>query len=729
VAGRIEPPRPGPAPAASATPPGLSATPDLGALLQGLRRRWIAFVLLGGLLGTLAGGTAWAALTPKHVAFAQIRVGYHEEKFFGPAQGAGQGDFKTRLQTTANEVMSRPVIKAALKRDEVRRLNLEAIDPYPETWVAERITVDFKESSELLTIMVSTDDPVTSATLANAIKESFMEVIVEKRKDEATRKVTELENAKDQASAKLQKLKAAYEKETKDTPDAATWQVRRQEAGMALRDARQQQLQSGFKLAEAVANLEAFDLRTKTGADGKPPALSVKALVAKAMNADADVKRLRDRIEQLENVLERYAGNPGLPTAYRARERIASLQRQVEKRRQAIEEDIKEAGAPGVPGAMSAAETAFVRTQLKKTADAWATQDKGLKEEIDRLTKEVTRTPIRIAEAERLLEDIHSLEKVADELNRKFTQEQVELKAAQRITPYQDAEPMKKDIKKQVLATAVSPLAVLFAVGTGLAWFDYRQRRVRTAGQLSRGLGIRVVGAVPEVPNLERQLVGPSGELVLEGHPVLESIDALRTFLLHEADVHATRVVMVTSAAGGEGKTTLASHLATSLARAGRKALLIDADLRRPSVHELFELPTQPGFSEVLLGEVEATEACQETSLDGLFVIPAGQWDREVLQALARDGLVGVFEKLQQEFDFIVIDSHPVLPATDSLLLGRQVDAVILSVRREVSQMPKVYAAAQRLGALGVRVLGAVVHGTDPEEVFTNPATPEAATV
>ena len=87
---------------------------------------------------------------------------------------------------------------------------------------------------------------------------------------------------------------------------------------------------------------------------------------------------------------------------------------------------------------------------------------------------------------------------------------------------------------------------------------------------------------------------------------------------------------------------------------------------------------------------------------------------------MSRDGLEGVFERLAEEFDFIVIDSHPVLAATDSLLIGRQVDAVILSVLREVSQMPRVYAAEQQLAALNIRVLGAVVNGTNPEEVFAS---------
>ncbi len=120
----------------------------------------------------------------------------------------------------------------------------------------------------------------------------------------------------------------------------------------------------------------------------------------------------------------------------------------------------------------------------------------------------------------------------------------------------------------------------------------------------------------------------------------------------------------------------------------------------------------------MLLGEVDTVDAILATNQDGLMVMPAGQWDREVLQSLARGGAIAALEKLKEEFDFIIVDSHPVLAATDSLLLGQAVDAVILSVLRDVSQTPRVYAAAQRLNSLGIRVLGAVVNATDPDELY-----------
>src|SRR5262249_52675958 len=154
-----------------------------------------------------------------------------------------------------------------------------------------------------------------------------------------------------------------------------------------------------------------------------------------------------------------------------------------------------------------------------------------------------------------------------------------------------------------------------------------------------------------------------------------------------------------------EGKTTLASNLALSLARAGRRTVLVDCDLRRPAAHQLFEQTLQPGFSEILLNEVELCEAVRPTTTDEcLWLLPAGQWDREVIQELARDGLADIFDRLREEFDFVIVDSHPVLPATDALLIGQHVDAVLVSLLRDVSQSPRVYAACQRLATLSIRV-------------------------
>ena len=366
----------------------------------------------------------------------------------------------------------------------------------------------------------------------------------------------------------------------------------------------------------------------------------------------------------------------------------------------------------------------FLKAQLDRDAAKLTKSLSGLDVDIKDMEGKAEKIGAWNNDLERQREEIAQLSKVLGKIGDEKEMLAVELKAPARVTVWQNADLQKRDLKKQALAAIAAPVGVILFVCMGVAWLDVRQRRVRSAGEVATGLGIRVVGAVPGVPHLERRLVGPNGETELEGHPVLDSFDSIRTQLLRDDGAESARVLLVTSAASGEGKTTLAGHLAGSLARAGRKTLLIDGDLRRPSVHQLLELPQQPGLSEVLLGEVEAADAVQNTAQDGLAVVTAGQWDREVMQALSRDGLEGIFEKLREEFDFIIVDSHPVLTATDSLLIGQHCDAVILSVLRDVSRTPQVYAASQKMTALGIRVLGAVVNGADPGEVFASAPAP-----
>src|SRR5262249_54372638 len=137
----------------------------------------------------------------------------------------------------------------------------------------------------------------------------------------------------------------------------------------------------------------------------------------------------------------------------------------------------------------------------------------------------------------------------------------------------------------------------------------------------------------------------------------------------------------------------------------------IDGDLRRPAVHRLFGLSNERGLGEVLRGEVEADDAIQEGLVDGLSVMTAGQSGREGVLALAREGGDGLLERPKGGVDFVLIASAPVLPVADSQLIGQSVDGVIFSVMRDVSRLPEVYAACERLALLRVRILGAVVNG------------------
>jgi capsular exopolysaccharide synthesis family protein len=247
----------------------------------------------------------------------------------------------------------------------------------------------------------------------------------------------------------------------------------------------------------------------------------------------------------------------------------------------------------------------------------------------------------------------------------------------------------------------------------GVALWEFRSRKVNSASEVAEGLGLNVLGSLPALPpRLRRPAAGGAAprDLRLQNQ-MTEAVDAVRTLLLHQSRAGALQVVMVTSPGGGEGKTSLASQLAASLARAWRKTLLVDGDLRSPAAHKLFDVPLEPGLSEVLRDEVKIGDVVRPTPLSRLWMVPAGNWDSHAVQALAQDGVRGLLAQLKGEYEFIIVDSCPVLPVADSLLLAQHVDAVIFSVLRDVSRLPAVHAAHQRLSALGVRTLGAVVIG------------------
>src|SRR5262249_47327868 len=121
----------------------------------------------------------------------------------------------------------------------------------------------------------------------------------------------------------------------------------------------------------------------------------------------------------------------------------------------------------------------------------------------------------------------------------------------------------------------------------------------------------------------------------------------------------------------------------------------------------------RPGLSEVLRGEVVLTDAVRPGPVENLAVLPAGQRDERTLQALARGRAGAVWDELKETYEFIVIDSPPVLPVADALLIGQQADGVVFSVLQEVSRLPSIYAAYERLTMLNIRILGAVVNGSE----------------
>jgi capsular exopolysaccharide synthesis family protein len=213
-----------------------------------------------------------------------------------------------------------------------------------------------------------------------------------------------------------------------------------------------------------------------------------------------------------------------------------------------------------------------------------------------------------------------------------------------------------------------------------------------------------------------RQLGSPSKRNQLWQLRLTESVDGITARLLRRAELEQRRVVMVTSAVSGEGKTTLAAQLAMSLARAGRRTVLVDFDLRQPSFDDAFGLERSPGISEILRNESDLARAIQHTQTGNLSVITAGRWNRMALSALANGGADSLFKELRDEYEFVVVDTSPILPIADARFVSQYVDSVVLCVFRDISEAPRIRAACEILEAFGVQCVEAAVAGASEKD-------------
>ena len=238
---------------------------------------------------------------------------------------------------------------------------------------------------------------------------------------------------------------------------------------------------------------------------------------------------------------------------------------------------------------------------------------------------------------------------------------------------------------------------------------EHRGRESRTAEVSTERRGSS--GTIP--PLVPTGGVAGSQEI---NSPLVEAIDTTRIMLTHaSADGSKLRVLMVTSAVSGEGKTTLSGNLAISLTRAGFRTLLIDGDMQAPSAHLLFDVPDSPGLSELLRGETDLARAIRPSPIPGLSILPAGRWNMSTRQSLVGDRWRVLKQHLELEYDFVVLDTSPLLMVSDAMLLAREADGVVLSVLLGVSQIARVAETVNRLHAIGAELAGVVVNNVQSE--------------
>jgi capsular exopolysaccharide synthesis family protein len=274
----------------------------------------------------------------------------------------------------------------------------------------------------------------------------------------------------------------------------------------------------------------------------------------------------------------------------------------------------------------------------------------------------------------------------------------------------------KPEVPTEIIPVRNMSLAGLAAFflpfALAVAW-EVRARRISSPDDLEQQLHLAVLGEVARLPSRPRtDLRGAETRIGSELRIFEESIDSLRTTLTLSENLRDMRILAITSAANHEGKTSVASQLAMSLARAtGKTTLLIDGDMRSPDVHQVFGVARGPGLAEVLSGECKFSDAIVATHNPNVQLLPAGRLKVSPHRLLGNGAWKSLLAQIPTSYGYVIIDTPPVLAASEALVLSKHADAILICVMRDVSRADQVRKASNLLTAAGGCPVGTVLNG------------------
>ncbi len=269
---------------------------------------------------------------------------------------------------------------------------------------------------------------------------------------------------------------------------------------------------------------------------------------------------------------------------------------------------------------------------------------------------------------------------------------------------------------------ALLALVVGLFLGVGIAFLvDYLDDSVKTKEDLARvAPGLAVLGMIPALPTWKSKDEALVVSLKEPKSQAAEAYRTLRTSIQFLGLERPMRTLQVVSANASEGKTTTLANLGVALARAGERVVIVCCDMRRPRIHEFFGMSNEVGFTSVLLGKVGVTAALQEApDQDRLYVLPSGPLPPNPSELLTSRRTVEVLTSLQAEADIVLIDSPPVLPVTDALVLSGRVDATLLVCVAGATTRGEVSRTVELLNQVEAPLVGAVLNGVDPEGSYS----------
>ncbi|MEJ5340742.1 MAG: polysaccharide biosynthesis tyrosine autokinase [Thermogutta sp.] len=714
----------------------LHGPPKPSDVLHAVRRRWWLILIMGVLASAGVMVFAWRTIPVEYTATAWLQVSLERPRVLFDTKD--DDPLLRNRQTQTTLVTSNRVLTAALQRPGISQLPYIRNQVDPIMWLRRNLRVRFADQAEILEISMTGGDPEQIAAIVNAVKDAYMSEVgdvsrnyaLERKKlleanyaqtlelvKKRDQRYRELANALGSADSEVARKKALTALETLADHRKHVNELRQQISGLERRIAI---LQSRLRYME--------EHRPQTSEEERRQRdeAVIQQIVENALRADPWIAAAQARLSYLETrwfeERQRAAQGEKAPSAQRIQEEMETLRKGLEQRRAELTPQLVEFAREQLAKGRAVArptETEQIQAEIAQAELEKAVLEDELKVALEQFEKEA-------AEAEQLgkysadLEaeraEVERLKAIAARMGDELERWNIELAAPPRVRVLEEAStPRISNINDKYRLVSFLGLMAFLGTGAAVVLLDFFLRPVSSAYQISYGLGLPVLGDLPLIERPITRWISRNGHMAETMRSVLiESVDQLRTILLHRAERQGLKVVLVTSALAREGKTTLVAQLATSLARAGRRVVVVDGDLRRPRLHRLFRCPLSPGLSELAKNLARPEEIVRNAEIENLYVVTAGHCDGEVLEAVSQGKLDRFLQSLRDQCDLVLVDSSPILTTADALILAHVADSVVLSVIQDKSRLPRVFEAVQRLRSVDLPLLGIVLHGTAP---------------
>lgn len=684
-------------PASAPQPQGDMPFPDPVMLLRCALRRWALCLFLGLGVAAAVATALWFLLPPgKFRASTMVRVYTTPRNVLFNERGQ---DYRTYRDTQTALIRSPIVLNKALDNPVVSRAAEldEAEDPV--LWLQEHISIKFT-GGEIMELAGEHDDPNVAAAIANSVVDAYFSEVVNVEENERLARLAELEKlvAEYEAKAKEHRQNLQRLVDSLGTTESAAVAIRYQAMLQQVNMLQSEWLRGQLELTKLQAELRVLEMKAAQQNVEVPD-----NILTQYIESDPTVVAVKRRIAELETQLKQYAAvfrDQNHPRLVQLRQELGEQQARLQTLRDELRPRILEIAREQVKADLQAQ-----RAALQEQIARRQTELETIRKDLDARQQELLTIGRDAAELDFVRKELESVDQVYTTALQELTKLRVEAKAPPRAEVVLRATPPRvRDNSRRIKLVGLGAIGSFGLVVLGIAFVEWKRRAVLAPEDIERDATLPVLATVPRIPRN-----WSSDGVALRSFE--EAFDGVRATLLLGRNGSTPRVIMVTSPHVGEGKTTLSAHLAASIARSGKRVIAVDLDLRRPSLHELFDLEREPGVTDVLVGDASLEEAIQPTMHEDLHVLAAGRLCRDIGGLLNSQAMKNLIATLRKRYDHVIIDAPPVLLVPDCLEIGQYADGTVLAALRGGTRAPALQDARRRLEYVGIHLLGVVLLG------------------